>query len=428
MSHKCVWSVKALAVDSFAKIHLSALAALAMLFFAPSVFALSIVDERVWFFLDNQQPTQPIPGIGENKTITIGARIDGINDFVSGTVTHVPSGTTADLINLQPIFGFPNVSVDVPFTEPDDNDKKDGGDWVMEVSDASGPADAHTAFPDLSNVEFMDTPEKMGLVGNGSNFEVTWQLPTSGPTVDYVRLELFNLRTDTLLGAVNLPGDATSFSINLSSSLDDQMTGEFGIRPIAVNTGGNPNATSIWDVVTRSSNWWEVEVKPPQASGTGASLTAGSPISISQAIDTPNLPFTVSFEYLFTTLTGELVVLLDGVPIGNPLSAPGTLGTEFLTAYFEVDNSLLLGQDNLLLTFLLDGVTGSQVLLDNISGPGILNGTFEGGLTAWQADGPGIVGLVTIPEPNSTLLMMLGFLGLGLFSERKLFARSSMSL
>lgn len=103
------------------------------------------------------------------------------------------------------------------------------------------------------------------------------------------------------------------------------------------------------------------------ADGTRAvQLTAGSPVSISQFIDTPTEAFDLLFDYEFLTTSGAIEVLLDGQLLGE-ISAPDSLAGAFASAMLAVNNPALLGKSGLELIFRFDGITGSQVLLDNVS-------------------------------------------------------------
>ena len=97
-----------------------------------------------------------------------------------------------------------------------------------------------------------------------------------------------------------------------------------------------------------------------------ALLTAGSPVTLSQLIDTPSDPFELLFEYEFLSTGGTLTVLLDGRNIGSFL-APGVLVGGLTSLSLLVDNPLLLGQNALSLEFIFDGQTQSQLILDNVN-------------------------------------------------------------
>ncbi len=148
-----------------------------------------------------------------------------------------------------------------------------------------------------------------------------------------------------------------------------------------------------------------------------AKLTTGSPVTLSQTIDTPTTgPVSLDFDYLFETTTGVLDVFLNGDLLGT-LNAPGTLESDFQSASFAIDPSLLnlTGVD---LTFEMDGPTGSVVFIDNVelSGSTLINGDFQdASIAPWQftTTGNGLVQVVPftgvgVPEPATGLLAAFG--------------------
>ncbi|NNE84470.1 MAG: hypothetical protein HKN28_10925 [Alphaproteobacteria bacterium] len=105
-----------------------------------------------------------------------------------------------------------------------------------------------------------------------------------------------------------------------------------------------------------------------------ALLTAGSPTSISQLVDTGDLPITLNFSYRFTTITGVLTVTLGGTNLGT-FNAPNPVTEGFGAAVLPVP----AGLENMLdleLKFEIDGLSGSSVLIDTVLFPGISNGNF----------------------------------------------------
>ncbi len=109
------------------------------------------------------------------------------------------------------------------------------------------------------------------------------------------------------------------------------------------------------------------------ADGHVAELTAGSPVSVSQAIRTPALliegpvqPFVISFDYTFTTLTGNLQVLLNNELLAT-IAAPSALANGLIHTSIEISDLNLFSLVDVPLAFTLDGPTGSQVLIDNVS-------------------------------------------------------------
>lgn len=167
-----------------------------------------------------------------------------------------------------------------------------------------------------------------------------------------------------------------------------------------------------------------VETPPdPTLNLFAARLETGSPASLSQQISTGSDPFEVVFDYLFETTEGELTVLLGGIELGA-ITAPAILAGGFSTASFQVGDPALLELADATLTFLLDGPTGSSLLLDNIDVPGLANGDFEtGDLAGWtgQSTGAGFVGVarLEVPAPSALALLPAMLLPLGLGLRRR---------
>lgn len=118
--------------------------------------------------------------------------------------------------------------------------------------------------------------------------------------------------------------------------------------------------------------------------GTAVKLTAGSPVGLSQLIDTPEVPFEVRLDYDFLTTTGDLSVFLGPALLGH-VSAPDVMDSGFLTLTLTASASELLGLNDAALEFRLDGVTESEILLDNVAV---------------------IVTLPAVPEPSAGLTML----------------------
>jgi hypothetical protein len=147
------------------------------------------------------------------------------------------------------------------------------------------------------------------------------------------------------------------------------------------------------DVVVEEQELQVVEVAPEgnPDEGFAAKLVTGSPIFISQLVDTPIDPFNLGFDFLFEDSLGSLDVFL-GDSLLDSLLGSNYNNDEFLHWDFFVDDPLLLGQNNLELKFLFDDVnSGISLWLDNITFPGLLDGTFDGGLTFWDPVGDGFV-------------------------------------
>jgi hypothetical protein len=153
-----------------------------------------------------------------------------------------------------------------------------------------------------------------------------------------------------------------------------------------------------------------------------AKLVTGSPASLSQTIDTPASPQSLQFDYKFESTSGVLDITINGTSIGT-LAAPGTLSGAFSTASFLV-SGLLLDLQDAILSFVLDGVAGSSILIDNVLFPGLINGDFQtGNLTGWnvQHSGAGSVAITEVPQvplPAALPLFMVGMAGLGFLKRR----------
>jgi len=115
-----------------------------------------------------------------------------------------------------------------------------------------------------------------------------------------------------------------------------------------------------------------------------AELTPGSPVTLSQAVDTPDKAYDVSFDFRFIEDDGTLVVTLDGETIaeldGATLGAMDGFDTE------SVRLETLQNMEDTPLAFTFDGPADAAVRLDNIS-------------------------LRAVPEPSSLALLMIGAAG-----------------
>ncbi|MGR8949242.1 MAG: hypothetical protein ACU84Q_14425, partial [Gammaproteobacteria bacterium] len=94
-------------------------------------------------------------------------------------------------------------------------------------------------------------------------------------------------------------------------------------------------------------------------------LTTGSPVELSQLIDTPSEAFTLSFDYEFLTDTGTLEVYLADTLLGT-LDAPATPPGSFDNASFTLSDAALFNLAGAELAFVFDGFTGSQIDIDNV--------------------------------------------------------------
>lgn len=150
-------------------------------------------------------------------------------------------------------------------------------------------------------------------------------------------------------------------------------------------------------------------------------LTSSSKAKISQSIVIPSSDFTVSFDYAFQSRSGVLDVSLNGLSIGT-LTATGESNSNFRSASFQIDGPLLaalqlpngtLGSIDLS----INGASGSEILLDNIQFPSVVNAGFDSA-TMFGWDSEGFVSVVAVPEPSAFLLLLSGLLGFGLFARQ----------
>lgn len=117
-------------------------------------------------------------------------------------------------------------------------------------------------------------------------------------------------------------------------------------------------------------------------------LTTGSPVVLSQLIDTPTDAFTLSFDYEFLTDTGTLEVYLANMLLGT-FDAPATPPGSFESASLVLTDASLLGLTSAELAFEFDGFTGSQIDIDNV-----------------------MVVSTPVPLPSSVVLLAAGLAGL----------------
>lgn len=166
----------------------------------------------------------------------------------------------------------------------------------------------------------------------------------------------------------------------------------------------DPNATSIvngdfdgaldfseteWDVQSGGGNA-EIIESPFLGGDSLVQMTAGSPIGITQILDTPEEAFYLLLDYAFMTETGSMELsLTDRTGASSVIGHLDSDGIDSAmgSAVFRIDDPDLLYLDHAELGIELDGSTGSQVLVDNIQ-------------------------FSSIPEPSGVLLFVVGAVGL----------------
>lgn len=281
----------------------------------------------------------------------------------------------------------------------------------------------------IPNMEITLSTTPLGIEDFSSdfdaNFTVNKKTITSGPFV-------FG---SSGAGGFDIPVSFNQpFNYNPSTGnlvIDYRWSGVTSIPPLVDGTG---EAGAGFGAVTQVCPVGECEGVPVQVSpetaiakqfdintnNSAVSLTSGSPATLTQALSssTPADPFQVSFDYLFETVTGELTVSL-GAEVLAVIPAPTPAEIDFTTASILVDDPALLDQPGLDLAFTIDGETGSSILIDNVSFPGLDNGTFDDGLTGWTATATGSGSVASleistvVPEPTTLVLLTLGLAGFG---------------
>lgn len=136
---------------------------------------------------------------------------------------------------------------------------------------------------------------------------------------------------------------------------------------------------SGWDVFGEGS----VDiVNYPGSSNPAARMTTGSPVSMSQLLDTPAEDFFIAFDYDFMDSTGKIDVYLAGVPLDTVFGVHGAL-------------------------------THHTILVDEPALQGLTSAELEFRMYCLP-DGPGIVGYIdsvdmaVVPEPMTLALLAAG--------------------
>jgi len=152
--------------------------------------------------------------------------------------------------------------------------------------------------------------------------------------------------------------------------------------------GGSFDNLNDW--TTAGGGTAETVPDPDNPGNTCVQLTTGSPVSISQSVDTPNGDFQILFDYQFLDEAGTLTVTLEQTLLATLLGADSVVG-EWIDHGLVVSDPALFNLTGATLTFELDdALVGQRLLLDDV-GLHLIN---------------------EVPEPGTLAIMSLGALAL----------------
>jgi uncharacterized membrane protein len=259
------------------------------------------------------------------------------------------------------------------------------GDWMGEVLPPVGYTECRLTEINNQGIALGraskngDAPEPMlYMIGAGSRGILFEDLIAPGFENWDVSPRAINDRGRMAIGGRDWMGERIiGYAFPMTAGANAVAAGMFntpGALPAGWSSSGPGDAMVVTDPTDGSNNLLQ--------------MTTGSPILVSQQVDTPAGDFAVAFDLLFTTDTGTLQVMI-GTTLIAELVAPDTIASELSPVQLIVDNPALFNLADVTLSFTLDGPTGSQALIDNI---------------ALQA-------LVTVPEPASLALMGIAALG-----------------
>lgn len=126
-----------------------------------------------------------------------------------------------------------------------------------------------------------------------------------------------------------------------------------------------------------------------------ARMVAGSPVTLSQNIDTLDTPMNLAFDFLFGDGSGVLEIWLDNEFISSLFAGDYDLGA-WQSVSIAITDSRFFGLLDIPLSFTYNGTSGTEFYLDNIS----LTGQRIGGVSS-------------VPEPSTIVLFGLSALLIG---------------
>lgn len=291
----------------------------------------------------------------------------------------------------------------------------DGVKWI-----GGGVGGAEATLSDSGDVAWLGTGSVNGQVIGETLFSTNGFVVRNGQDLggliarDFQDIEInasnqiaYRVTDNTVGGGDGVFVDNTLVARNGDTILG-KLVGPMGLG-IDINDGGQVLFSAQLDGVT--SLILATPDAGNEAENFAAQLLTGSPASLSQTIDVGSDPVTLTFDYLFETTTGQLDIFL-GTALLDSIAAPSILDGAFVEIELLIDG-IHLNQTDVDLAFVLDGPTGSSVIIDNVNLPNIINGDFQDGtLDPWvtTSSGQGAVNLITVtavPEPGALALLLL---------------------
>jgi len=243
------------------------------------------------------------------------------------------------------------------------------------------------------------TPVDLGSLGPHSNFEGAYGINDAGVIVGqssakafiYQNGQMVDLNTLTTVSGctlsmargINKYGQIIADGCDASNHVRAFLLTPLGFVQNAGFLGGNLDG---WTIIKNSGDSSQVTVVQLSGGNYVAKLMTGSPISIWQDITTPSSAFDLKFDYQFETTTGTLSVYLSSVLLSS-IDAPAVPPGSFATMTIHVTDSQFFNLSSAPLEFKLDGISGSNILLDEIT-------------------------TSPVPEPATLILLAIGFIGL----------------